>query len=53
MPSYDSESRKTQTKAVSEVSKGGRSGFWKLLYQGANDVTQGVLALRELGGRRK
>ena len=53
MPSYDSESRKTQTKAVSDVSKGGGSGFWKLFCQGANDVTQEVFALRELGGRRK
>ena len=52
LSSYDSESRKIQTKAVANMFQGEESGFWKLLYQGANDLTRKGLAFGELMSRR-
>ena len=41
-----------QTKAVADMFQGEESGFWKLLCQGANDLTWKGLALGELISRR-
>ena len=49
MASYDSESKKIHTKSVANVSKGEESGFWKLICQGANDLTRWRLAFGGLG----
>ena len=51
LPSYDSDSRKIHTNAVVDVSKG--RGWWKLLCQGASDLTWEGFALGELNGRKK
>ena len=39
--------------AAFDLSKGGGSGFWKLLYQRANKLTRRGLAIGELKFRKK